>query len=81
MAISCYQEGFPVEGLGNQHSHKILEPQFLLPTRLCRNKEIAGMANQRLAQNEIRAIRKSPLLTLSMIFCYTSRKTPSIPVI
>ena len=36
--VLCNQKILPIEGLGQQPSHKTLHPQFLLPTRCARVK-------------------------------------------
>ena len=73
-AITSNEASLPMEGLEHQPSHKILDPQFILPTRcvgLKRGAEFEGRANEWLVQFEIHALKESPTLTLLMIFCYT----------
>jgi hypothetical protein len=80
LAISCNQARFPMEGLGQQPSHKTLDPQFVLPTGYAGIKDGAkfGRAIQCLAQLETHAMRGSPLLTLLILLFYICRQEPHI---
>ena len=51
--LDCNQTRLPVEGLGRQHSHKTLNPQFVLPTGCAGvggEAELGGRTKQLLAQ-------------------------------
>jgi hypothetical protein len=63
LAIFCNQASLPVVRLGHQPSHKTFDLQFVLPAR-CAGAELAGVANQWLAQFETHATRGIPHLIL-----------------
>lgn len=68
-AITCDQVTLPIEGLVQQPSHIILEPQFVLHISCAgveNGTEFDKMANQWLAQLEPHAVRGSSPQTLLM---------------